>query len=80
MSKTEFALGLGALIVAFLIGAVSGAIGSAVTALAVSGGLYLLGFVSMATAKAIGLWLVAGGALLGGLWWSIVALAGAVGA
>jgi len=50
-------LKLGALAVAFLIGAVSGALGMATTALIVAGGSYLIGFISMGTAQALALWM-----------------------
>lgn len=80
MSKTEIAVGLVALLVPFLLGAVAGAIGTATTALIVAGGAYLIGFISMGTAQAVAIWMVAGGALLGGIAWSFVALATAAGA
>jgi len=80
MSKGQIAVGLGALAVAFLIGAVSGALGMATTALIVAGGSYLIGFISMGTAQALALWMVAGGAFLGGVGWSLFALVTAAGA
>ena len=80
MSKAQLAIGLGALLVAFCIGAVAGALGSATTALIVAGGAYLIGFLSMGTAQAVALWMVAGGAFLGGVGWSLFALATAAGA
>ena len=74
MSKTQIAAGLATLAVVFAIGAIAGAIGTATTALIVAGGAYLIGFISMGTAQAIALWMVAGGALLGGVGWSLWAL------
>lgn len=74
MSKTEIAVGLGALAVTFLIGAVAGALGMATTALIVAGGSHLIGFISVGTAQAVAIWMVGGGALLGGVGWSLMAL------
>jgi len=74
MSKGEIAVGLLALTIPFALGAVAGVIGTATTALIVAGGAYLIGFISMGTAQAVALWLVAGGALLGGVVGALQAL------
>jgi len=74
MSKTEIAVGLVALLVPFALGAIAGILGTATTALIVAGGAYLIGFISMGTAQAIAIWMVAGGALLGGVVGALQAL------
>lgn len=67
MAKGQLLVGLGALLLVALVGAVAGALGMAVTALIVSGGAYFIGFVSMGMAQALALWMIAGGAFLGAI-------------
>jgi hypothetical protein len=73
---TKLTAGLGAIgfIIGVAIGAVAGILGSATTALIVAGGAYFIGFVTMGTAQAISIWMVAGGALLGGVAGALQAL------
>lgn len=74
MSKKELVAGLAALAFTFAIGAISGGLGMATTALIVAGGAHLIGFLTAGTAQAVALWMVTGGALVGGVVWSLTAL------
>lgn len=58
-------LGLVLALLALLLFAAVGAISFGVTAVIISGGLYLLGFISQGTAQAVALWIGAVGALWG---------------
>lgn len=79
MVNTDLILGLAGLAFVFLLGAIAGALGMATTALIVAGGAHLIGFITMGTAQALAIWMVAGGALLGGIWWAFWTLAVAEG-
>lgn len=65
MNIGRLLIAIGSLLVAALLGAVCGALGTAVTALIVAGGSYYIGFIGIGLAQAVALWMVAGGALIG---------------
>jgi hypothetical protein len=48
-----------------VVGAIAGALATAVFSLLVAGGAHLIGFITAPTAQAVALWLISGGAILG---------------
>lgn len=74
MSKGELLVGLGALLLVALVGAIAGVLGTATMALIVAGGAYYIGFLTMGMAQAVTLWMVAGGAFLGAIGGAVFAL------